>query len=267
MVQELVTTWGSFASRVEHLMGGGKRHNIDIPRADIEALADLAESGGIAAAERLRALLLESVEVRLDGFRRMMLRVAQRLDKPAPTVVVDASGVRLPLEQLRPFWSAFSHLVRNALDHGIEPADERRAAGKPEAGHIELRARVDGATVSIEVVDDGRGISWDRVRDKALAANLPAETPDDLVRALFADGVSTKDAVSETSGRGVGLAAVFAAVTEAQGRVEVHSELTRGTRFVFSFRTPATAPRARRATRRSLPPAFSSVLPVLKGDH
>jgi two-component system chemotaxis sensor kinase CheA len=266
MVQELVTTWAAFAGRVEHLMGTGRRHNVDIPRADIEALADLAESGGAAAADRLRALLLEPIEVRLDGFRKQMMRVAERLGKPAPNVVVDADGVRLPLEQLRPFWGSFSHLVRNALDHGIESADERRAGGKPEAGRIELRARVEEDTVVIEVVDDGRGISWDRVREKALAAKLPAVTQDDLVRALFADGVSTKDTVSETSGRGVGLAAVFAAVVDAHGRVEVRSELTRGTRFVFTFHMPSAAPRIRRATRRSLPPAVSAMLPVLKGD-
>jgi chemotaxis protein histidine kinase CheA len=157
--------------------------------------------------------------------------------------------------------------VRNALDHGIEPADERRAAGKPEAGHIELAARIDDGTITIEVADDGRGVDWDRVRAKALAARLPAETRDELVRALFSDGVSTKDAVTETSGRGVGLAAVLAAVTDAHGRVEVHSELTRGTRFVFTFQMASAAPTVRRPTRRSLPPAVGAALPVFKGEQ
>ncbi|HEY0480833.1 MAG TPA: ATP-binding protein [Kofleriaceae bacterium] len=268
MVQELVATWSAFATRVEHLLGDGRRQHIDIPRDDIEALADLAERGGAAAAERLRALLLEPVAVRLDGFGRQMARVAERLGKPAPEVVIDAEGVRLPAEPLRPFWSAFSHLVRNALDHGIEMPDIRRAAGKPEAGHIELRARSAEGTISIEVIDDGRGIDWDRLRDKARAAGLPAETRDDLIAALFADGVSTAGAVSQTSGRGVGLSAVLAAVTETHGRVEVDSEPGRGTRFAFTFTVPSPAPRPRSATRRSLPPPTKSgVLPVLQGDH
>jgi two-component system chemotaxis sensor kinase CheA len=266
MVQELVTTWTSFTARVEHLMGSGRRNHVDIPRADIEALADLAERGGIAAAERLRSLLLEPVEARLAGFARQMKRVAERLGKPAPEVVVRADGVRVPLDRLRPFWSAFSHVVRNALDHGIESAEDRRAAGKPEAGRIELSARIMDDSVAIEVADDGRGIDWDRVRAKAIAAKLPAGTRDDLVRALFSDGVSTRDAVSETSGRGVGLAAVLAAVTEAHGRVEIHSELTRGTRFTFAFHVPSAAARMRRETRQSLPPAVSAILPVFKGD-
>jgi two-component system chemotaxis sensor kinase CheA len=270
MIEELVDTWSAFATRVEHLIGDGRRQHVDIPRAEIEALADLAERGGVAAAERLRSLLLEPVAARLDGFRRQMTRVAERLGKPAPEVVVDADGVRLPTDQLRPFWSAFSHLVRNALDHGIEAPDIRRAAGKPEAGHIALRATTTqddgGGQVAIEVADDGRGIDWERVRAKARAAGLPSETPEDLTAALFADGVSTAAAVSQNSGRGVGLSAVLAAVNQVHGKVEIHSELGVGTRFVFTFHVPSLAPRRRPQTRRSLPPVMTAQLPVLKGE-
>jgi two-component system chemotaxis sensor kinase CheA len=266
MVQELVDAWGAFATRVEHLVGDGRRQHVDIPRAELEALADLAERGGAAAAERLRALLLEPVAVRLDGFRRQMVRFAERLGKPAPDVTIEAEGVRLPVDRLRPFWGAFSHLVRNALDHGIEPADDRRAAGKPEAGQIALRATCDDGTVAVEVSDDGRGINWDRLRDKAQAAGLPAETRDDLIAALFSDGVSTAAAVTETSGRGVGLSAVLAAVTEAGGKVDVDSAPGKGTRFCFTFHVPSLNPRRRPSTRRSLPPAISAMLPVIKGE-
>ena len=266
MVQELVATWSAFATRVEHLVGDSRRHHVDVPRADLEALADLAERGGAAAADRLRALLLEPVAIRLDGFRRQMARVAERLGKPAPEVTVDAEGVRLPVDRLRPFWGAFSHLVRNALDHGIESPDDRRAAGKPEAGRIALRATCDDATVAVEVRDDGRGIDWDRVRDKARTAGLPAETREDLIAAMFSDGVSTARAVSENSGRGVGLSAVLAAVTEAGGKVDVDSEPGKGTRFCFTFHVPTLNPRRRPRTRRSLPPAVSAMLPVIKGE-
>jgi two-component system chemotaxis sensor kinase CheA len=267
MVEQLVATWSSFAGRVERLIGDQRRHHVDIPRAEIEALAEMAEKGGAAAADRLRALLLEPVAVRLDGFRRQMTRVAEKVGKPAPEVAIDADGVRLPSDQLRPFWGAFSHLVRNALDHGIEPPDDRRAAGKPEAGHIELRARNTAGVITIEVGDDGRGIGWERVREKARAAGLPSETQEDLVNALFSDGVSTAAQVSETSGRGVGLSAVMASVRELGGKVDVDSEPGRGTRFVFTFSQPALALRRRPTTRRSMAPPMSQSLPVFKGDQ
>jgi len=195
-----------------------------------------------------------------------MTRVAERVGKPAPEVVIDADGVRMPVDQLRPFWSAFSHLVRNALDHGIEAPADRAAAGKSEAGHIVLRARNTETGVAIEMIDDGRGIDWERVRDKARSVGLPAETRADLIEALFSDGVSTAAAVSQTSGRGVGLAAVRAAAVEARGQVEIESEPGQGTRFTFTFSVSALNPRRRPATRRSLPPVISAMLPVIKGD-
>jgi two-component system chemotaxis sensor kinase CheA len=263
LVEQLVTAWHAFAQRVEHLIGDGRLNHIDIPCSDIETLAELAERAGAGVADRLRALLHEPVAVRFDGFRRQMARVAERAGKPAPEVTIDADGVRLPPDLLRPFWSSFAHLVRNALDHGVEPADERIAAGKPAAGRIALRAAVAGGAVKIEIADDGRGIAWERVRDRARAAQLPADSHEDLVRALFSDGVTTAREVSETSGRGVGLAAVYAAVKELTGTVEVHSEPARGTRLVFTFSMPSVAPHARRRSQRTLPPAASAPAPAV----
>ena len=244
-VQELVAVWAAFAGRVEQLLGSGHNH-VDVPRRDIEELAELAEGGGAIVAERLRGLLLEPVAVRYDGFRRQIERLAASLDKPTPVVVVAADGVRTLPERLRPFWSTFGHLVRNALDHGIESAEERVAAGKPPAGTIELRAWRTGNEALLEIADDGRGIDWDRVRTKAIASAIPADTHDDLERALFIDGLSTAGVVSETSGRGVGLAAVQAAVLEIGGRIAVASEPSHGTRFTFTF--PSASVRHRRWT-------------------
>jgi two-component system chemotaxis sensor kinase CheA len=234
VMQELSAAWTAFASRVEELVGTA-RDRVEVSRGELEGLVELAGHGGTALVERLRALMLEPVAVRLDTMRRQIARVAEVVGKPVPEVVVDAAGVRLAADRLRPFWLAFSHLVRNAVDHGLESPDARVAAGKPAAGRIELRARVDHGAVSIEIADDGSGIAWDRVRARAAAAGLPADSHGDLERALFGDGVSTADGASQTSGRGVGLAAVRAAVRELDGQIAVTSEPGRGTRFSFSF--------------------------------
>lgn len=86
--------------------------------------------------------------------------------------------------------------------------EERRLAGKPEAGVIELGAERSNGRVVFTIGDDGRGIAWDRVRSKAAERGLPCASHEDLVRAIFADGFTTRDVVGELSGRGVGLSAL-----------------------------------------------------------
>src|ERR1035438_10475972 len=132
-------------------------------------------------------------------------RLADRLNKPMPKVVVDANDVRLPASRFSPFWQATVHVLRNIMDHGIETAEERAAAGKPEAGTVTLRSVATGDQFRIEFSDDGRGIDWGKIASKALEAGLPAERHADLERALFAPGISTAAAVTDLSGRGVGL--------------------------------------------------------------
>jgi signal transduction histidine kinase len=214
-IEELAAAWAAFSDRARHVI----------------------DAVGVGAASRV-----EPIEIRFEAFRAQITRVAERLGKPAPDIVLAGGGVEVEHERLRSFWSAFGHVVRNAVDHGIEPADERRAANKSDAGHIELRARRNTRGVEIEIADDGRGVAWERVRSRARDAGLPAESRADLERALFASGVSTADEVTLTSGRGVGLAAVDAAVRAAGGTIAVDSTPGHGTRFTFAFASSVTRP-------------------------
>ena len=233
--RELIAAWGAFAGRVERLMGGARDH-IHVSRDEVEALAKLAECAGAMAADRLRRLLLESVAVRLEGLRSRIERAADNVCKEPPEVVIAAEGVWIAPDRLHGFWDVVAHVIRNALDHGIEPAAGRHAAGKPSRGRIDLRARVvDADTLILEIADDGRGVDWERVAAKARALGLPAGTPEELERALFVDQLSTAEGVTRTSGRGVGLGAVEAATRATGGRVNVRSELGHGTTFVFTF--------------------------------
>jgi two-component system chemotaxis sensor kinase CheA/two-component system sensor histidine kinase and response regulator WspE len=131
------------------------------------------------------------------------------------------------------------HLVRNAVDHGIEAPEERAAAGKPRTGRIVLSAHVDGDLLAVTVEDDGRGISSERVRASAVrkgmlgeqqAAGLSARAALDLV---FTPGFSTREQAGETSGRGVGLDVVRKRVTALGGSVLVESQPGRGTTFML----------------------------------
>lgn len=125
------------------------------------------------------------------------------------------------------------HVVRNAVDHGIESASERVAAGKPARGSVAFRARLEDASVVIEVADDGAGVDWDRLAVKARSAGLPTAHRDDLERAMFASGISSLEKVTDVSGRGVGLAAVWDTTAGLGGTVRVESVRGRETRFVF----------------------------------
>jgi two-component system chemotaxis sensor kinase CheA len=121
------------------------------------------------------------------------------------------------------------------VDHGIELRSERIEAGKPEQGTLELTTSVEAGVFSITIEDDGRGIGWEAIRERARSAALPNASPDDLVEALFADGISTSSHVSDISGRGVGMGAMRAECRARGGRMEVSSLPGAGTRIVFKF--------------------------------
>ncbi|MEV6873000.1 response regulator [Amycolatopsis sp. NPDC051128] len=145
----------------------------------------------------------------------------------------EVRGVDTELDRgvLHELSDALLHVVRNAVDHGIEPPAERAAAGKPAQGTIRLHAMQLGSEVIIAVTDDGLGIDLDRVRRTAARHGIDTEgmEPDDLYQLIFRSGLSTASFVTDVSGRGVGLDVVRANVEAARGRVEVRSEPGGGT--------------------------------------
>jgi two-component system, chemotaxis family, sensor kinase CheA len=129
------------------------------------------------------------------------------------------------------------HMVRNSADHGIETSEDRRASGKSETGHVWIRAFEEEASVGIEIRDDGKGIDFLRLWEKAIergqmSMDVPL-TPERLIDLLFLPGLSTAGAVTEISGRGVGMDVVRDSVVRAGGRVEVSSMLGEGTTFTL----------------------------------
>ncbi|HFF3758277.1 chemotaxis protein CheA [Stenotrophomonas maltophilia] len=136
------------------------------------------------------------------------------------------------------------HLVRNAIDHGVEMPDLREAQGKPRIGHVRLSAQQEGDYVSIEVQDDGAGIDPEKLRAKArekglidpeAAARLSSE---ECLHLVFLPGFSTKQQVTDISGRGVGMDVVQSRIRELSGQIQIQSELGRGSRFLI--RVPLT---------------------------
>ena len=156
---------------------------------------------------------------------------------------VSGSEIELDRQLIDQLADPIIHLIRNAVDHGIEPPDVRRAAGKPTQGRVQLSARQDGGWVVIELSDDGAGIALQAVRDKAvkkglLSADKAAALSDqEAIDLIFLPGFSTSSMITDLSGRGVGMDVVKQTVLdELQGSVSVHTRSGMGT--TFSLRLP-----------------------------
>jgi two-component system, chemotaxis family, sensor kinase CheA len=258
--EALVGAWKLAVQRVGWLLASARRDVIEVERPELDALMTQLKQGANLneLSETLTEWTREPVHRRLERLGRQACALARRLNKPEPQIVIDAHGVRLDAGPWSMFWSSMVHIIRNAVDHGIESAQQRTLVGKRDAGTLWLSAERRGGQISITVRDDGGGIDWERVRAKALAAKLPAATEKDLVEALFADGVTTKENVSDTSGRGVGLSAIKQTVRDLGGRIDVDSALGKGTTFSFVFEERvAAAAKVPRTVHSSLMPALS----------
>ena len=172
------------------------------------------------------------------AFPRLVREVAAATGKDV-ALEIEGDDVELDKQVLDGVADALKHLVINAVDHGCEPAAERVAAGKPARATVRVTARTAGGHVVIEVSEDGRGIDEDVVRAKAAERGLlPADsalTGSALLALLFTPEFSTADAVTETSGRGVGLDVVKTSVDELGGSIDVRSEVGGGTTFALTL--------------------------------
>jgi len=167
-------------------------------------------------------------------FPRIVHDMAQDLGKQVQ-LVMEGKSTDLDRTIIEAIKDPLTHLVRNAIDHGIETPAVRRAAGKPEQGTLRLRAFHEGGQVNIEILDDGHGIDIAKVKDKAVQRSLV--TPDQATRMtdrevfnlIFLPGFSTAEKVTNVSGRGVGMDVVKTNIEKIGGSVDVLSELGRGT--------------------------------------
>ena len=197
----------------------------------------------------------------IRGFPRLVRDVSRQLGKQVKFEVVgETTGVdRDILDGLE---APLNHLIRNALDHGLEMPEERRAAGKNPAGTIRLEARHRAGMLQIILGDDGRGIDLDRLRVKVVEKGLTTApvvsrlSEAELLDFLFLPGFSTKEEVTEISGRGVGLDVVQSMVQAVRGSVRVSSQLGKGTRFILQLPLTVSVIRALLAEIAGEPFAF-----------
>ncbi|AMA72688.1 MULTISPECIES: chemotaxis protein CheA [Aneurinibacillus] len=180
------------------------------------------------------------VEQVFNRFPRMVRDLAKELNKKINLEIVGAE-TELDRTVIDEIGDPLVHLLRNSIDHGIESVEERRAAGKPEEGLVQLKAYHSGNHVFIEVKDDGRGINREKVLKKAIERGIVTEqavssfSNKQIDELLFASGLSTADKISDVSGRGVGLDVVKTKIESLGGSCSVDSTPGAGTTFLIQL--------------------------------
>lgn len=186
----------------------------------------------VTAMEQLRSVPLVDL---FSRYPQLIQEVAGRRGRRVRSVEILGGEFRVLPDRFEPLASALTHIARNMVDHGIESPAERELKGKPTAGEIRIELTRDAGEVVIVFSDDGQGISFaaveERAREQGLIEGEATTTRADLLRLLFSSGFSTSDEVSTVSGRGVGLNAVQRAVRRLGGRISVETKPGRGTTF------------------------------------
>lgn len=184
----------------------------------------------------------------LEPFRRVVRELALKLGKQV-SLTVEGQEVRVDKRVLDLVRDPLTHLLRNAVDHGLERPEDRLLLGKPPQGEVRISARSGEAQIVIQVSDDGRGISPSEVKRVALArgivepARAAAMTDRELLNLIFSPGFSTTTQITETSGRGVGLDVVRENVAQLGGRIDFFSQEGRGAQFSLTLPLALSASR------------------------
>ncbi len=179
----------------------------------------------------------------IQGFTRMVRDLAQNLGKQVD-LIIDGENTQVDRDILERIEAPLNHMLRNAIDHGIEKPSERVQAGKPETGTIRLRAYHNAGMLSIDIIDDGKGIDVEALRNRIverdmITAHVSEELSEsELLDFLYLPGFSTRDDVTDISGRGVGLDVVHSTIQELRG--QIHSSSTVGEGLRIHLQLPLT---------------------------
>jgi two-component system chemotaxis sensor kinase CheA len=202
------------------------------------------EQAALPLEEDARRLRMLPFSEACEGLERMVRDLAMEGRKDV-ALALEGADVELDRAILEGLRDPLRHLVRNALDHGIEPPAARRSAGKPEQGRVTISAALHGGGVEVAVEDDGRGVDLAAIREQARRRKL-AEPQDEheLAKLIFTSGFTTSRIITEVSGRGIGLDVVRSRAEALHGSVNFSFEPGRGCRFVLSLPLTLTTLRA-----------------------
>lgn len=187
------------------------------------------------------SMRLDPIKGLFQKMSRLVWDIGKKMGKDI-AFIMKGEDTEMDRNMIEKLADPLMHMVRNAIDHGIEPPDERENKGKSRRGSIELRAYHSGGSIQIEIIDDGRGLNPAKLIAKAVEKGIiPADrklTDDEAYRLIFAPGFSTAAAITDISGRGVGMDVVRNNIESMRGHVYIQSEIGKGT--IFRIELPLT---------------------------
>nr|WP_238128605.1 chemotaxis protein CheA [Vibrio cincinnatiensis] len=221
LIGELVTAGAGCALQASHYADSAMQESVSCLNGLLEEVRD--------AALKLRMVPVGTTFIR---FQRVVRDVSKELGKEIQ-LTIHGAETELDKSVIEKIGDPLMHLIRNAMDHGIESPEQRRACGKPSTGNITLNAYHDSGNIVLEISDDGKGLDTEKLRHKAVERGLIDEqsvlSREEIYQLIFEPGFSMAKEVSNLSGRGVGMDVVRRNIHELRGRVEIESDVLVGT--------------------------------------
>jgi two-component system chemotaxis sensor kinase CheA len=239
VVGELLVARGAFPLLIQKLSNGAEGaavvKDLKDAGADISRIADELQTSVMS----IRMLPVKTV---FQKFPRLVRDLARSLGKEI-RLLIEGEDIELDKTILEQIGDPLVHLIRNAVDHGCETAEQRRAKGKDASGQVTLRASNQAGGVIIEVTDDGRGLDADALKRKAVEKGLltpeasAGMSEEAAFQLVFLPGLTTAAKITDVSGRGVGMDVVHSNIRNLQGTIEIRSKLDRGSTFLIKLPT------------------------------
>ncbi len=207
---------------------------------DQKLVRDLSQLARITTELQKISMSLRMVPIK-ETFQKMIRLVRDLSKKSGKKVQLVMQGEETEIDRnmVEELYDPLVHMIRNAVDHGIEMPEERRAKGKPEVGTIELLAYHKGGNIVIEIKDDGKGLDKEKILKKAIERGLVLEGEElsdaEIYQLIFKPGFSTAEKITDVSGRGVGMDVVKKTLEKLRGKIEIKSEKGKGTTFIIKL--------------------------------
>lgn len=230
MVGELVIAQSMLLSQIHNLP-------VDVQHVLEASIMDLSRSTR-ELQEAVMSVRMQTVQSIFARMSRLARDLSKQLDKPFK-LITSGENTEIDRSIIEKLVDPITHMIRNSVDHGLESLEERVKKGKPQEGTVNLSAYHSGGKIFIEIKDDGAGINREKVLEKAKAKGLISNdadlSPEQIDNLIFLPGFSTKEVVSELSGRGVGMDVVDRNIKELGGTVTIYNTPGEGSRFVISL--------------------------------